>query len=412
MTRGVTFDAKRLAANASHAARSAQMSAFQAFGRLKRGIPGVPLPRVEMGRVGAIVVPILSSLAIATMIAFILLGIIANLRRERQPTQALTLPTPLANVTPTLTAGQRSRPLWVQVDVAWTREDWDGVIASLERIRQIDPYDVEARTRLAEAHYCRAIDVIHDEKPGGAERLEEARLELDQAVRLDASIQGLSEARRELRMYLDGLDAYWLQDWPHALDKLLSVYELNPDFRDTRMMLGQAYYQVGVEMQQEEVWEEARDAFRQALDLIPGFPEAQTRLVEVENAITPPRRIEIDLSDQTLTVMENHQPIHRFIICTGRANAPTLPGRYEVLDKLPNAYASKWDIYMPLWLGIYWAGGSENGIHALPMTRNGTVLWRERLGRPCSYGCIVVATEDQEWLYDWAELGTAVLIRR
>jgi lipoprotein-anchoring transpeptidase ErfK/SrfK len=110
--------------------------------------------------------------------------------------------------------------------------------------------------------------------------------------------------------------------------------------------------------------------------------------------------------------MDNHQAIRRMIVCTGRANAPTLPGRYEVQTKLPQAYASKWDIYMPLWLGIYWAGGSENGIHALPLTRSGIVLWRERLGRPCSYGCIVVATEDQEWLYDWAELGTVVFIRR
>jgi tetratricopeptide (TPR) repeat protein len=298
------------------------------------------------------------------------------------------------------------------MDVAWTREDWDGVIASLERIRQIDPYDAEARTRLAEARYCRAFDMMRDEKPGETNLLEAARLELDQAVRLDASIQGLPEARSQLRMYLDGLDAYWLQDWPQALEYLQLVYDLNPDFRDTRVMLGQAYYEVAVELQQEEVWEDARDAFQQAVHLMPDFPEAQSRLALVLDAITPPRRIEIDLSDQTLTVMDNHQAVQRWPVCTGRANTPTLPGRYEVQTKLPQAYASKWDIFMPLWLGIYWAGGSENGIHALPLTRSGTVLWRERLGRPCSYGCIVMATEAEEWLYDWAELGTVVFIRR
>jgi len=410
--RGLTFDARRLAAEASRAARSAQASATRAFEQLKGRMPGISLPNLEMGRIPAVVVPILSSLAIATMIAFVVLGIIYNLRRESQVSQALTLPTPIPNSTPTLTAAQRSRPLWVQMDVAWTREDWDGVIASLERIRQIDPYDAEARTRLAEARYCRALEMMRDEKPGETNLLEAARLELDQAVRLDASIQGLPEARSQLRMYLDGLDAYWLQDWPQALEYLQLVYDLNPDFRDTRVMLGQAYYEVAVELQQEEVWEDARDAFQQAVHLMPDFPEAQSRLALVLDAITPPRRIEIDLSDQTLTVMDNHQAVQRWTVCTGRANTPTLPGRYEVQTKLPQAYASKWDIFMPLWLGIYWAGGSENGIHALPLTRSGTVLWRERLGRPCSYGCIVVATEAQEWLYNWAEVGTVVFIRR
>jgi len=411
-THSLTFDAKRLAASASHAARSAQSSATQVFERLRREIPSISIPKVRMGHMPPVVVPILSSLAIATMIAFVLLGIISSLRREPEAVQALTLPTSLANATPTLTAAQRARPLWVQVDVAWTRENWDAVIASLERIRQIDPRDAEARARLAEAHYCRAVEIIHGDRPGNANRLEEARLELDQAIRLDASIEGLPEARRQLKMYLGGLEAYWVQDWPKALENLQLVYDLNPDFRDTRAMLAQAYYQVAVELQQEEIWEEARDAFQQSLRLIPDFPEAQTHLAQVEDAITPPRRIEIDLSDQTLTVIEDHQPTRRLIVSTGRASAPTLPGRYEILDKLPNAYASKWDIYMPLWLGIYWAGGSENGIHALPVTRNGTVLWRERLGAPCSYGCIVVATEDQEWLYDWAEVGTVVFVRR
>jgi len=100
-----------------------------------------------------------------------------------------------------------------------------------------------------------------------------------------------------------------------------------------------------------------------------------------------------------------------FIVSTGKNNA-TRVGLFQVQSKIPNAYGSTWDIWMPYWLGIYWAGGSENGIHALPILSNGQELWAGYLGRPVSYGCVVLHPSDAEWLYHWAELGTPVEIRR
>jgi lipoprotein-anchoring transpeptidase ErfK/SrfK len=66
---------------------------------------------------------------------------------------------------------------------------------------------------------------------------------------------------------------------------------------------------------------------------------------------------------------------------------------------------------MPHWLGIYWAGGSENGIHALPIEQNGETLWAGYLGTPISFGCIVLGTAEAKALYDWAEIGTPVTVR-
>ena len=211
---------------------------------------------------------------------------------------------------------------------------------------------------------------------------------------------------------MDGLAAYWGQDWRRATERLQKVYKLNPRFRDVEVMLGQAHFELGVERQEAEVWDEARDAFQASLDLLPEFEEAKTRLAQVMDILIPPKRIELDLSDKLVTVYENHQPIHVFLSCTGRATAPTLPGRYQVLDKLPMAYASKWDLKMPWWLGIYWAGGSENGFHALPILSNGQVLWSGSLGTPCSFGCVVLDTPNAKFLYDWADIGTVVLIHR
>jgi len=67
---------------------------------------------------------------------------------------------------------------------------------------------------------------------------------------------------------------------------------------------------------------------------------------------------------------------------------------------------------MPHWLGIYWAGSTENGIHALPILSSGQTLWAGYLGQPVSYGCIVLGTQEAELLYNWAQIGTLVSIRR
>ncbi|MBC7262007.1 MAG: L,D-transpeptidase family protein, partial [Chloroflexi bacterium] len=123
------------------------------------------------------------------------------------------------------------------------------------------------------------------------------------------------------------------------------------------------------------------------------------------------KRILIDLSEQHLYAFQGEQLVYSFICSTGRAPYYTRTGEFQVQSKIPNAYGSAWDIWMPHWLGIYWAGSTENGIHALPIMANGQTLWAGYLGQPISYGCIVLDTEDAKKLYDWAEIGTPVSIR-
>jgi lipoprotein-anchoring transpeptidase ErfK/SrfK len=118
----------------------------------------------------------------------------------------------------------------------------------------------------------------------------------------------------------------------------------------------------------------------------------------------------VDISDQHMYVYEGDTLIYSFVASTGMNNA-TATGTFAVQSKIPNAYGSTWDIWMPHWLGIYWSGGLENGIHALPILANGATLWEGYLGRPISYGCVVLGTYEAALLYDWAEIGTTVEIR-
>ena len=118
----------------------------------------------------------------------------------------------------------------------------------------------------------------------------------------------------------------------------------------------------------------------------------------------------VDISEQHMYVYQGDQLIYSFIASTGMNNA-TRVGNFAVQSKIPNAYGSTWDIWMPNWLGIYWAGGLENGIHALPILPNGATLWEGYLGRPVSYGCVVLGSYESKLLYDWAEIGTPVEIQ-
>lgn len=118
----------------------------------------------------------------------------------------------------------------------------------------------------------------------------------------------------------------------------------------------------------------------------------------------------VDISEQHMYVYEGDALVNDFVASTGMNNA-TRVGHFSVLDKIPNAYGATWNIWMPNWLGIYWAGSMENGIHALPILPNGATLWAGYLGVPISYGCVVLGTYEAQWLYDWAEVGTPVEIR-
>lgn len=123
-----------------------------------------------------------------------------------------------------------------------------------------------------------------------------------------------------------------------------------------------------------------------------------------------PKRILVDISEQQLYAYEGDDLVYRFVASTGMNNATAI-GTFSVLSKIPNAYGSTWNIWMPYWLGIYWSGGLENGIHALPILPGGSRLWSGYLGTPISYGCVVLGEYEARLLYEWAEIGTPVVIQ-
>jgi len=125
------------------------------------------------------------------------------------------------------------------------------------------------------------------------------------------------------------------------------------------------------------------------------------------------KRIVISISKQRLWVYENGELLSKHIISTGMDRSPTQPGIFQVQTHEKSAYASVWDLTMPNFLGIYEAWpGFMNGIHGLPTLSNGRRLWENVLGKPASYGCIIMKLDAAEWLYNWAEQGVVVEIQQ
>lgn len=124
---------------------------------------------------------------------------------------------------------------------------------------------------------------------------------------------------------------------------------------------------------------------------------------------TGDKNIVVNITQQHLYAYLGNTLVYNFVISTG-ADDSTSSGTFSVLDKIPFAYSDPWGFWMPDGLGIYWVGDMENGIHALPVLPDESVIWGEDIGTPISHGCVVLNTDDARMLYNWADIGTQVEI--
>jgi len=126
----------------------------------------------------------------------------------------------------------------------------------------------------------------------------------------------------------------------------------------------------------------------------------------------PGKRIVVSLAEQRVRVYESGALLYDWPTSTGIDTSPTHRGIFQVLSKTEKAYASQWDLWMPYFIAVYPAGGGvENGFHELPILANGQRLWAGSLGRPASFGCIILGIPEAETLYNWAEVGVVVVIQ-
>jgi hypothetical protein len=127
------------------------------------------------------------------------------------------------------------------------------------------------------------------------------------------------------------------------------------------------------------------------------------------------KRIVISIAQQRMWAYEWESLVWEWTVSTGIASSPTSPGVFQIQSHEREAYASSWDLWMPYFMGIYRpvpSSGVMNGFHGFPTRDGANLLWTGNLGHPVTFGCILLSSENASRLYEWAEEGVIVEIRR
>ncbi len=118
----------------------------------------------------------------------------------------------------------------------------------------------------------------------------------------------------------------------------------------------------------------------------------------------------VDLSEQKLSYYQDGFRVATHQVSTGTWGYPTPIGEFAVINKIPRAYSKKYGLYMPWWMAF--AGKGAYGLHELPEWPNGYKEGANHLGTPVSHGCIRLGVGPAKALYDWATVGTKVIVQK
>ena len=113
------------------------------------------------------------------------------------------------------------------------------------------------------------------------------------------------------------------------------------------------------------------------------------------------RWIQIDLKRQRLFAWEGNKQVLALVISTGKKGYETPPGTFNIQSKHLFAKMEGDDYNVPdVPFTMYYHNGYA--IHG--------AYWHNNFGTPVSHGCTNLAVDRAEWLFNWAEVGTPVVV--
>ncbi|MFN6567325.1 L,D-transpeptidase [Dendronalium sp. ChiSLP03b] len=115
------------------------------------------------------------------------------------------------------------------------------------------------------------------------------------------------------------------------------------------------------------------------------------------------RWIQINLSKQRLIAWEGRKPVYAVLISSGKKSTPTRVGTFKIQSKYKSTRMRGEDYNVPnVPFAMFYQG--NYGIHG--------AYWHRRFGTPVSHGCVNMAPNHAKWLFEWASLGTPVVIQK
>ncbi|MCE9586670.1 L,D-transpeptidase [Candidatus Uhrbacteria bacterium] len=143
------------------------------------------------------------------------------------------------------------------------------------------------------------------------------------------------------------------------------------------------------------------DSFEDGLEVGMAYSPTSTEPIQLGKSIF------IKLKTQTMEKRVAGIAIKSFKISGGLPKTPTPVGKFKVLSKNTRAWSSASKLWMPYWMAF---SGRGHGIHELPEWPGGKKEGANHLGRPASHGCVRLGIGSAKEMYDWAPVGTPVIV--
>lgn len=142
--------------------------------------------------------------------------------------------------------------------------------------------------------------------------------------------------------------------------------------------------------------------------------DPKQKLAEAKNFAKPQisegKYIDVSLAHQNMVLFENGEYVDAYLISSGKKGMETPLGTFKIENKVPRAWSKTYGLFMPNWMAITPSG--KFGIHELPEWPGGYKEGADHLGYAVSHGCVRLGIGDSKKVYDWAEIGTPIIVHK
>ncbi len=118
-----------------------------------------------------------------------------------------------------------------------------------------------------------------------------------------------------------------------------------------------------------------------------------------------PKWIEVNVSTKRMYAYENANLVNSFLVSAGKSSTPTPIGQFHILSKVALQTMVGADYVQPNvpWINYFKSGGyAIHGNYWRPSSWFGNIN--------SSHGCVGLQVGDAEWIYNWAPIGTPIII--